>query len=175
MQVPKVPEFSKDSYDMKTKLEKMLSNINESSFSNKTKQALFDYYNDSLKKTRPTSQHRSLYEAFRLLQELGKNIEDLTLEDITKWWKAKGNEYTDALHTEKPIKRETLRKTYHQIKKFLRIMEGLKKGRVSKLAENLDFDFEKQPSFIPFDKLPTQKQVKELIELAYSGVVENGD
>ncbi len=158
IQIKKVNGYI-DFYGHKERIQTLLKRIKESSLPNGLKKALIEY-SGKIKHLRLPTQYKSVYLAFMTLREINKSPEDITIEDVEKWYnhvvekREKGKWGAGTINTRIVF-----------FKKFMRYHFRMKKGRYPKCVDWLEANFRDEKE-VKVNELPSQEQVKEIIDLA---------
>lgn len=153
-------DYSDDVHHGRADIQKILERA-EKELTPKNIEALKRYYD--LNKTKALlSQRRSVYDAYCLLKELGKDYDQAVRPDIEKWWQSLIDRYD-----KDEVSVETLRKRFWQCKKFFRTISGFKKHKYPDCVEWMEWDTDlKTDTTLDPKLLPTQEDVKRLIDYA---------
>lgn len=153
----KNPTEEIDIHQRRKKIASLLETINNSKLSPNCKKALQGFY-DLNQGSRINTQHKDLDVAYNyLLWHNAPTVEAITKEQNKKWWA-----YWLGRYNKGEIKHGTLEKEYWLTKKFLRKHFDMKKGRYPNQIDTIELP--KKPEELDEINLPTQAQMKEIIE-----------
>lgn len=157
-----VKKGEQEIYGREKVLERLLVRIAEGeSLCSANRQALLNYYK-RIQLASVSTKQKSLAEAYDFLKKVVKDINELIKADIEVWWEGVVKDFSDG-----KIKPHTVNKRFFQVGKFLRIHHGLKKGRYPECWDWLELPQNIcKPNYIEPSSIPTQEQVKQMVEAA---------
>ncbi len=150
--------YSDTIYKRGKALSSLLKRIREDKALGEEGKATLLEYHSKISGQSISSQEKGLFEAFFFLKTVSKPVKEVEQADVEAWWKGLSTSY----------KPETLEKKYTQIKKFLRISAGLKKGRYPPCIDNFQPYIPKKQCELTLEEFKTQDEVKLMLEKTYN-------